>query len=64
MKLAAEDKSLRALASISIISVLVLAAIGVYLLATGNAKGGWASLGVTAFVLLLLAVGQWLRKRG
>lgn len=58
------DNDLRTLAVISILSALVLAAVGVYLLATGNAQGGWASLGVTGFVFLLLGVGQWLRRRG
>jgi polyferredoxin len=61
--MASEDSSLRALAAISAVSALVLAAVGVYLLATGNAEGGWASLAVTVFVFLLLGFGQWLRKR-
>ncbi len=57
-----DDRSLRILATISIVSVLVLAVIGVYLLATGDAAG-WGVLAVTAFVFVLLGIGQWLRQR-
>lgn len=57
-----DDRSLRILATISVVSVLVVAVIGVYLLATGDAAG-WGLLAVTAFVFVLLGLGQWLRVR-
>lgn len=57
-----DDRSLRILATISVLSVLVVAGIGVYLLATGDAAG-WGLLAVTAFVFALLGLGQWLRVR-
>lgn len=57
-----DDRSLRILATISVVSVLVVAVIGVYLLATGDAAGR-GLLVVTAFVFVLLGLGQWLRVR-
>lgn len=57
-----DDRSLRTLATISIASVLIVAAIGVYLLATGD-SAGWTLLAFTLFVLAVLGFGQWLRKR-
>lgn len=56
-----DDRSLRILATISVVSVLVVAVIGVYFLATDHAAG-WGLLAVTAFVSVVLGL-EWLRER-
>ena len=49
----------KVLAGISMACLVIIVPLGIFVLAEGNAKGGWTTLGAALAVVLLLVAGYW-----